>query len=78
MDNIYNYDNTETIMKIKKAIIDVFRDEPKPSALYELPNAICTPHIAGNSEEAKLRAAKTVFRKVVQQYMKRREIEVVI
>lgn len=64
--------------RIKKAIIDVFRNEPKPSALYELPNVICTPHIAGNSEEAKLRAAKTVFIKVAQEYMKRRSIEVAI
>ncbi len=64
--------------RIKKAIIDVFRNEPKPSALYELPNVICTPHIAGNSEEAKLRTAKTVFIKVAQEYMKLREIEAVI
>jgi len=64
--------------KIKKAIIDVFNNEPKASELYDLDNVICTPHIAGNSEEAKIKAAKTVFRKVLEEFAKKRQVEVIM
>jgi D-3-phosphoglycerate dehydrogenase / 2-oxoglutarate reductase len=47
--------------KIKAAVLDVFSGEPEPSKLFELENVICTPHIAGNSEEGKLNGAKKVF-----------------
>ncbi|MBS3137826.1 hypothetical protein J4232_05300 [Candidatus Woesearchaeota archaeon] len=52
--------------EIKAAILDVFTDEPKPSKLYKLENTICTPHIAGNSEEGLLQCVKTVFDETVK------------
>ena len=47
--------------KIKAAILDCFRNEPEPSPFYDMENAICTPHIAGNSEEAKERSVKALY-----------------
>jgi len=55
--------------KISMAILDVYQNEPNYTGLYDLPNVICTPHIAGNSQEAKERAAKQLFLKVAENYM---------
>ncbi|MBI5392452.1 hypothetical protein HZA96_01160 [Candidatus Woesearchaeota archaeon] len=52
--------------KIKAAVLDVFVDEPNPSKLYKLENTICTPHIAGNSEEGMQQCAKAAFDETVK------------
>lgn len=54
--------------KIKLAILDVHQNEPHYSELYELPNAVRTPHIAGNSAEAKLESVNTLFQQIVSHY----------
>jgi len=63
--------------KIRMAILDVFQNEPQPSPLYELTNVICTPHIAGNSEEAKLSSVKILFAKIAREYMSKKRTEVI-
>jgi phosphoserine phosphatase SerB len=47
--------------RIKCAILDVFENEPDYTELYELDNTIVTPHIAGNTVEARMNAAKRMF-----------------
>ncbi len=54
--------------KIKAAALDVFSNEPAPSKLYELPNVLCTPHIAGNTEEGKLHCLISVYKQVKEYY----------
>ncbi len=49
--------------RIKMAILDVI--EKEQSGLFDLDNAIITPHIAGNSFEAKYESAKLIFAKII-------------
>lgn len=51
--------------QIQLAILDVFANEPYYTPLYELDNAIVTPHLAGNSVEARLNAAKKITAKII-------------
>jgi D-3-phosphoglycerate dehydrogenase len=46
-------------------IVDVFCNEPKPSAFYAIINCTVTPHIAGNAQEAKIRAARVIAEKII-------------
>lgn len=48
-----------------RAIVDVFAQEPTPSPLYTLPNCLVTPHIAGNAQEAKKRAARMIAERII-------------
>jgi D-3-phosphoglycerate dehydrogenase/(S)-sulfolactate dehydrogenase len=48
-----------------KAIVDVFAAEPAPSQLYALANCLVTPHIAGNAQEAKKRAAAMIAERII-------------
>jgi D-3-phosphoglycerate dehydrogenase len=50
-----------------RAIIDVFAQEPAPSTLYTLSNCLVTPHIAGNAQEAKRRAARMIAERIIAQ-----------
>jgi phosphoserine phosphatase SerB len=51
--------------KIRLAILDVYENEPEYTELFELDNAVVTPHIAGNTVEARINAGKRVFLEIV-------------
>ncbi len=51
---------------IRLAILDVFENEPGYTELYQLENAIVTPHIAGNTVEAKINAAKRIAEVIIE------------
>lgn len=52
--------------KVSGAVLDVFPDGPfrKYRKLLEMPNVVCTPHIAGGSKETVMRAAKMVAEEI--------------
>lgn len=51
---------------IKLAILDVFENEPRYTKLYELKNTIVTPHIAGNTHEAKVNASRKIVVEIIK------------
>jgi phosphoglycerate dehydrogenase-like enzyme len=57
------------------AILDVFETEPLPqdSVLWELPNVILSPHVAGNSHRYHARAA-ALFAENLQRYLENRPL----
>ncbi|MBC8500989.1 MAG: phosphoserine phosphatase SerB [Nanoarchaeota archaeon] len=63
--------------KIKLAIIDVFEKELEYTELYELDNAIVTPHIAGNTVEARTNGAKRIFAEILNHIEKTKKIRVI-
>jgi phosphoglycerate dehydrogenase-like enzyme len=50
--------------RIGGAALDVFEKEPPSGAILSAPNAILTPHIGGQTEEAQTNAIETVGEKV--------------
>ena len=57
------------------AILDVFETEPLPqdSPLWDMPNVMISPHIAGNSKRYKARAA-ALFAENLQRYLENRPL----
>ncbi|MCF7861882.1 phosphoserine phosphatase SerB [Candidatus Woesearchaeota archaeon] len=51
--------------QIALAILDVYENEPNHTELFELENAVITPHIAGNTVEARVNASMTVANKIM-------------
>jgi D-3-phosphoglycerate dehydrogenase len=61
--------------RVAGAALDVFQAEPpKKSPLLQLPNVICTPHIAGSTREAQ-EAVGTQIALQVREYLKRGVIQ---
>jgi len=63
--------------KIKLAILDVYENEGEHTELYELENTLCTPHIAGNTVQARANCAKRVFAEILGQIQVLQKVEVV-
>jgi D-3-phosphoglycerate dehydrogenase / 2-oxoglutarate reductase len=56
-----------TTGKIAGAALDVFEKEPPSnSKLVELPNVICTPHVAAQTKEAQELASLVIAEKIIQ------------
>jgi len=53
--------------KIGGACLDVYASEPYTGKLFELPNTVLTPHIAGSTKEAQVRIGQELIEKLKQE-----------